>query len=204
MCISTCLVLYLVTGSVDISITLWFSQKRTVDKVLPRSNFGRIPCNQIAWVQAFTAPQYSTSTEDNAMVACFGRPENGATTKNEQISISLLYINRITHPIGICVSNQLYLGVCSIVNDVGPGSLNTVEDHLGCLPMKIMRLLHVSWYNIHGIIYIRPRMCQVQLATNQLPIDSAVHGRCAFSFFNASLWKEREWSNLTFSHVKLN
>ena len=51
MCISTCLVLYLVTGSVDILIALWFSQNRTMDKVLPISNSKRIPCIQAVWLQ---------------------------------------------------------------------------------------------------------------------------------------------------------
>ena len=40
---------------------------------------------------------------------------------------------------------------------------------------------------------IRPRMCQVQQATNQLSINSAFHGRCVFSFFKADPLKEREW-----------
>ena len=42
-----------------------------MDKVLPKSNSERMPCNQIAWMQEFTAPQYSASVEDNAMAACF-------------------------------------------------------------------------------------------------------------------------------------
>ena len=42
-----------------------------MDKVLPRSNSERMPCNQTAWMQVFTAPRYSTSAEDNAMAACF-------------------------------------------------------------------------------------------------------------------------------------
>ena len=46
-------------------------QKRIVDKVLPRSNSEQMPCNQTSWMQAFTAPRYSTSAEDNAMAACF-------------------------------------------------------------------------------------------------------------------------------------
>ena len=86
-------------------------------------------------------------------------------------------------PIGINVSNQLWLRVCSIVNVVGPGSLNVMEDPFGFLPMNIMGLLHVSLYNVNDITFIRSIMCQVQQATNQLLIDSAVHGRCAFSFF---------------------
>ena len=42
-----------------------------VDKALPKSNFERMPCNQTAWMQAFTTPRYSASAEDNAMVAYF-------------------------------------------------------------------------------------------------------------------------------------
>ena len=163
MRISTCLVLFLVTRYVDIIKKLWLSQNRTVEKVLPRSNIERIPCNQTAWMQAFTAPRYSASAEDKCYgCLLFARPENGDTTKHEDISRSRILINRITHPIGICVSNQLLLRVCSIVNVVGPGSLTILEDPLGFLPMNIMRLLHVSWYSIHSIIDIRPRICQVQ------------------------------------------
>ena len=42
-----------------------------MEKVLPISNFERMPCNQRAWMQAFIAPLYSASTEDNAMTSCF-------------------------------------------------------------------------------------------------------------------------------------
>ena len=30
-----------------------------------------MPCNQTAWMQAFTTPRYSTSAEDSAMEAFF-------------------------------------------------------------------------------------------------------------------------------------
>ena len=50
--------------------TLIFTN-RIVEKLLPISNFERIPCNQTAWMQAFTAPRYLASTEDSAMATCF-------------------------------------------------------------------------------------------------------------------------------------
>ena len=43
----------------------------TVEKLLSISNSERIPCNQTAWKQAFTAPLYLASTEDNAMETYF-------------------------------------------------------------------------------------------------------------------------------------
>ena len=42
-----------------------------VDKTLPISNSEKIPCNQTAWMQAFTAPLYSTSAKESAMESCF-------------------------------------------------------------------------------------------------------------------------------------
>ena len=42
-----------------------------MDKVLPITNYDIMPCNQTTWMQAFTAPMYLTSTEENAMVAFF-------------------------------------------------------------------------------------------------------------------------------------
>ena len=62
-----------------------------MDKVIPRSNSKRMPYNQIAWMQAFTAPRYSASTEDNAMVAFFfleqkmGPPQNRNTYLEEDL-----------------------------------------------------------------------------------------------------------------------
>ena len=55
----------------EIFIALWLSQNMTVDKVLPILNSERIPCNQTTWMQAFTAPLYSTYAEDNGMEAFF-------------------------------------------------------------------------------------------------------------------------------------
>ena len=40
-----------------------------VEKVLLISNSERMPCNQTTWMQAFTAPLYSASIEDNAMAS---------------------------------------------------------------------------------------------------------------------------------------
>ena len=42
-----------------------------MDKVLPRSNSEIMPCNQTAWMQAFTDPRYSAFAEDSAMEAYF-------------------------------------------------------------------------------------------------------------------------------------
>ena len=66
-----CFVLFLLTVSMEILIVLLLSQNMTVDKLLPMSNSERMSCNQTAWMQAFTAPLYSTSAKDNAMEAYF-------------------------------------------------------------------------------------------------------------------------------------
>ena len=42
-----------------------------MDKALPIQNSERMPFNQTAWMQEFTAPLYLASAEDNAMAAWF-------------------------------------------------------------------------------------------------------------------------------------
>ena len=41
-----------------------------------------MPCNQTAWIQAFTSPRYSASAEDNAMTAYFLLDQQMGTPPN--------------------------------------------------------------------------------------------------------------------------
>ena len=60
----------------------YFPQEAHFELKFPLINSEKIPCNQTAWMQAFTAPLYLAFAEENAMTACFLLDQKMGTPPN--------------------------------------------------------------------------------------------------------------------------
>ena len=130
-------------------------------------------------------------------------PENRPTRKKIHIW-KWNYDQFYPFPIKIYKTDQIWLRIYSLVNDVRSSVLNVLKDPVGSLPMEIMRVLHISWYNIHRITNFRPLMCQVYKTSDQLAVNNGIHEWSGFSLFKTDSWEERKWCSIKFIHVKIN